>query len=70
MQTKHFDIAHLFVRERVASGEVELEYCPTHVNAADIMTKPLGFQRFDQLRALLGMVSLVSLTGGSVRSGV
>ncbi|SGY45605.1 BQ5605_C001g00307 [Microbotryum silenes-dioicae] len=65
MRTKHFDIAHLFVRERVASGEVELEYCPTHVNAADIMTKPLGFQRFDQLRALLGMVSLVSLTGGS-----
>ncbi|SGY96883.1 BQ5605_C035g11368 [Microbotryum silenes-dioicae] len=70
MQTKHFDIAHLFVQERVASGEVELEYCPTHVNAVDIMTKPLGFQRFDQLRALLGMVSLVSLTGGSVRSGV
>ncbi|SGY38561.1 BQ5605_C003g02047 [Microbotryum silenes-dioicae] len=70
MRTKHFDIAHLFVQERVASGEVELEYCPTHVNAADILTKPLGFQRFDQLRALLGMVSLVSLTGGSVRSGV
>ncbi|SGY81854.1 BQ5605_C009g05530 [Microbotryum silenes-dioicae] len=70
MRTKHFDIAHLFVRERVASGEVELEYCPTHVNAADIMTKPLGFQRFDQLRALLGMVSLVSLTGGSSCRGV
>ncbi|SGY54089.1 BQ5605_C006g03838 [Microbotryum silenes-dioicae] len=29
------------------------------------MTKPLGFQSFDQLCALLGMVSLVSLTGGS-----
>ncbi|SGY20279.1 BQ5605_C017g08564 [Microbotryum silenes-dioicae] len=70
MRTKHFDIAHLFVQERVASGEVELEYCPTHVNAADIMTKPLGFQRFDQLRALLGMVSLVSLTGGSSCRGV
>ncbi|SGY20476.1 BQ5605_C016g08069 [Microbotryum silenes-dioicae] len=70
MRTKHFDIAHLFVRERVASGEVEVEYCPTHVNAADLMTKPLGPQRFDQLRALLGMVSLGSLTGGSVRSGV
>ncbi|SGY25517.1 BQ5605_C018g08632 [Microbotryum silenes-dioicae] len=28
MRTKHFDTAHLFVRERVASGEVELEYCP------------------------------------------
>ncbi|SGY89089.1 BQ5605_C133g13382 [Microbotryum silenes-dioicae] len=52
---------------QIAKDPVELEYCPTHVNAADIMTKPLGFQRFDQLRALLGMVSLVSLTGGSVR---
>ncbi|SGY29905.1 BQ5605_C002g01094 [Microbotryum silenes-dioicae] len=70
MRTKHFNIAHLFVRERVASGEVKLEYCPTHVDAADLMTKPLGPQRFDQLRALLGMVSLGSLTGGSVRSGV
>ncbi|SCV69638.1 BQ2448_2661 [Microbotryum intermedium] len=70
VRTKHFDIAHLFVRERVASGEVELEYCPTHVNAADLMTKGLEPQRFDQLRALLGMVSLVSLTGGSVRSRV
>ncbi|SCV71383.1 BQ2448_2971 [Microbotryum intermedium] len=70
MRTKHFDIAHLFVRERVASGEVELEYWPTHVNAADLMTKDLGPQRFDQRRALLGMVSLVSLTGGSVRSRV
>ncbi|SGZ29597.1 BQ5605_C051g12550 [Microbotryum silenes-dioicae] len=67
MQTKHFDIAHLFIREQVASGKVELEYCPTHINAVDIMTKPLGFQRFDQLCALLRMVSLVSLTGGSVR---
>ncbi|SCZ91383.1 BZ3500_MvSof-1268-A1-R1_Chr1-2g01373 [Microbotryum saponariae] len=50
MRTKHFDIAHL-VRERVASGEVELEYS-THANAADMMTKPLGPQRFDQLRSV------------------
>ncbi|SGZ15000.1 BQ5605_C029g10635 [Microbotryum silenes-dioicae] len=55
---------------QIAKDPVKLEYCPTHVNAADIMTKPLGFQHFDQLCALLGMVSLVSLTGGSVRSGV
>ncbi|SGY97973.1 BQ5605_C035g11434 [Microbotryum silenes-dioicae] len=55
---------------QIAKDPVELEYCPTHVNAADIMTKPLGFQRFDQLCALLGMVSLVSLTGGSSCRGV
>ncbi|SGY46610.1 BQ5605_C001g00452 [Microbotryum silenes-dioicae] len=55
---------------QIAKDPVELEYCPTHVNAADIMTKPLGFQRFDQLLALLDMVSLVSLTGGSSCRGV
>ena len=38
-RTKHIDIQHHFVREKVESGEVELEYCSTEDMVADILNK-------------------------------
>ena len=43
-RTKHIEVHYHFVRERVLSGEVELQYVPTDRQAADIFTKPLGLE--------------------------
>ena len=40
-RTKHIDIRYHFIRERVASGEVELRYVPTAEQLADLLTKGL-----------------------------
>ena len=39
--TKHIDIAHHLVREKVNDGTVILSYIASNENPADIMTKPL-----------------------------
>ena len=41
-RTKHIDICHHFVRERVVSNEIRVIYCPTEDMIADIMTKGLA----------------------------
>ena len=44
-----------FVRERVLSGEVELQYVPTDRWTADIFTKPLGLDKLRQFSCALGL---------------
>jgi hypothetical protein len=56
-RTKHIDIAHHFLRERVANKEVELVQVPTKDNTADILTKPLTRAEHDRLSAALGIRS-------------
>ena len=48
-RTKHIDIQHHFVRERVESGEVELKPIPTSHQLADVLTKALTKDRFNAL---------------------
>ena len=52
-RTKHIDICHHFVRERVISNEIQVIYCPTRDMIADIMTK--GLAKLVKLRDLLGV---------------
>lgn len=40
-QTKHIDIAHHLVREKLDEGSITLSYIASKDNPADIMTKPL-----------------------------
>ena len=47
---KHIDIKYQFVREKVASAEVQLEYIATEHQAADILTKPLPKPKLETLR--------------------
>ena len=54
-RTKHIDISHHFVRERVISKEIMIKYCPTNEMVADIMTKGLAKPSFQKLRKLLGI---------------
>uniref|UniRef100_A0AAV1VK26 Integrase catalytic domain-containing protein n=1 Tax=Peronospora matthiolae TaxID=2874970 RepID=A0AAV1VK26_9STRA len=54
-RTKHIDIRYHFVREKVESGEVVLEYCPTQDMLADMMTKPIAAVQFENIRDRLGI---------------
>ena len=55
-RTKHIDIKHHFIRDRIQSGEIKLEYVPSKHMLADIFTKALPRDKFVQLRSACGMV--------------
>ena len=57
-RTKHIDIKYHFICEAVESKEDELMYCPKNLMIADIFTKGLAKQRFQELREQLGVESL------------
>ena len=57
-RTKHIAIRYHFLKERVAQGEVQLEFVPTTEQVADIFTKPLPKDIFEYLRNRLGVVVL------------
>ena len=40
-RTKHIDIQYHYTRELVNTGALTIEYCPTQLMLADILTKPL-----------------------------
>ena len=54
-RTKHIDVCHHFVRERVATNEIDVVYCSTNDMTADIMTKGLGAVKFVKFREGLGV---------------
>ncbi|KMS94630.1 hypothetical protein BVRB_016830 [Beta vulgaris subsp. vulgaris] len=47
---KHIDLRHHYIRELLRSGVINLQYCRTDENLADLMTKPLEPARFQLLR--------------------
>jgi hypothetical protein len=52
-RTKHIDVKHHFIRERVESGEVELQYVYTKDQLADVLTKPLKRDELVRLRSVI-----------------
>lgn len=54
-RTKHIDIQHHFVREKLISNEIEIQYCATENNLADLFTKALAKPRHEELVKRLGM---------------
>ena len=55
-RTKHIDIRHHFIREKLDEKVIQLEYCPTNDNLADVFTKPLPGPQFAKLRDGLGLL--------------
>ena len=66
-RTKHIDICHHFVRERVVSNEIRVIYCPTEDMIADIMTKGLAKLTFEKLRDLLAVRVIMEMQLSSFR---
>jgi len=53
---KHIEPQHHFVREKIESKEIDLTYCNTTNNVADIFTKPIGYIQFEIFKKKLGVV--------------
>ncbi|TQE11048.1 hypothetical protein C1H46_003308 [Malus baccata] len=60
-RTKHIEIEHHFIREKVLDGTVKNEHVSSKENVADIFTKALSRGPFEALRVKLGLVSKTSL---------
>lgn len=44
-----------FIREKVMNGDIEVQFCPSSENVADIFTKPLGRELFQKHCLKLGL---------------
>jgi len=49
-KSQHIDVRYHFLRELVNDGVVQLEFCGTRHQLADILTKPLKLELFRELR--------------------
>ncbi|GJY10268.1 retrovirus-related pol polyprotein from transposon TNT 1-94 [Tanacetum coccineum] len=58
LPSKHIDIRHHFIREKVEKGVVELYFVMTDYQLADIFTKALPREQFEFLLSRLGMKSM------------
>ncbi len=65
-RTKHVDIQHHFIQEKLESGEIGLKYCPTQDMVADVLTKALAKERHQNLTRSMGLGVLDYLQNGSV----
>ena len=54
-RTKHIDIQHHFVREKVNEGAVQLKYVETNDQVADGLTKALDKIKFEKFRKAIGL---------------
>jgi hypothetical protein len=58
-RTRHINIRYFFIKDRITSKEIEVQYCPTDNMLADFHTKPLQGTKFKQFRdMLLGLIPI------------
>jgi hypothetical protein len=44
--TKHISLRYFWIKERTDGGEMIIEYCPTEIMYANVLTKPIGGKQF------------------------
>ena len=52
-RTRHINMRHFFVADRIRQKEMRVEHCPTGDMLADLFTKPLQGSQFRKLRDLV-----------------
>ena len=52
-RSRHINIRHFFVKDRIDKGELTVEHCPTELMIADYLTKPLQGKQFQLFRILI-----------------
>ena len=52
-RTRHIHVRYFFVKDRVESGEIQIQHMPTDDMIADFLTKPLVGARFTKLKQKL-----------------
>ena len=65
-RSKHIDVQHHFIREKIENKIVELEYCPTQYMVADILTKALARDRHEGLSEIMGLENNATSQSGSI----
>lgn len=54
--TKHIDVAYHYVREKVHENIISVKYCSSENMLADIFTKGLSKDTFQEFRNMLGVI--------------
>ncbi|TQD95392.1 hypothetical protein C1H46_018987 [Malus baccata] len=62
-KTRHINRKYHFIRDAIQDGTIELHYCRTDEQLADMFTKALPKDRFEYLRDALGVKSAKHLEG-------
>ena len=57
-RSKHIDVRFHFLRDLIKDGTINMVFCRSEDQVADILTKPLKLAAFLKLRQLLGVCSL------------
>ena len=61
-RTRHIKVRHFFIKQYLDNGEIRLVHCPTLLQVADILTKPLQGKLFCDLRdKLLGYNDMIDI---------
>lgn len=55
-QSKHINIQHHFICDKVSNGTVKLKYIPSTENITDLLTKPLDQMLHERLSQEVGLI--------------
>jgi hypothetical protein len=55
---KHIEIRHLFIRDAVRRKYITVTHCRTHLQAADILTKPLPREKLQRCQQIFNLLKM------------